>query len=138
MANPTPLDDLNKLTLDQLVDEELRFSALSKELETQRKGIRDTLLRKLAEIGFGPGQAYIRSDGVAARIQQRAGVDKIDRMQLILKGVPADTVDECTIPGQPSAPFVVVALPKQKAEDLLLGTTGADAGTGGRDGASKH
>lgn len=125
----TPAPDLNKLTLDQLIDEEIRYSALCAEAETQRKAIKDALLRKLGEIGFQPGQAYIRErDGVAANIQTKNGTDRIDRMALIMKDVPEEIVDACTIKGKPSAPFVVVRLPKQKAEDLLLGGS-ANAGT---------
>lgn len=126
-ANAEKTLDLSKMTLDQCIDEELRYSAISDKAEAERKQYKGEILKRLTAEGFQVGQAYVRGDGVSVNIQTKAGSDKIDRAKLILAGVDEDIVNNATIKGQPGAPFIVARLPKTKKEDFILGNgTGTD------------
>lgn len=124
--NQTSSPDLSKLTLDQLIDEELRYSALTDQAEKQRKAIKGEILRQLTATGFQVGQSFVRGDGVSVNVQVKAGQEKIDRQVLILKGVDEDIVKAATTRSKDSAPFVVVRLPRQRKEDFVIGTVPAD------------
>ena len=106
---------LRAMPLDQLLSAGLETNQLLKTLDERKKLINTILLDKLGEIGFTPGMSYVReADGVSARIQVKAGVDRIDGTKLIAKGVAMDVIEFATVKGQPSAPFLVIAEPKKK------------------------
>lgn len=107
---------LAALALDDLLDHGTKANAEFKRAEDRKKRVNKVLLAKLNEIGFQSGMSYVRADGVAAGIQTKAGVDKIDSAKLIAKGVAMDIIEFATVPGKPSEPFIVIRVPKKKGE----------------------
>lgn len=108
----TSLDQFALLSEEDLTGVFEQHALEASVMEERKRQIAKVLMDKLTALGFGPGQSFLREDGIGAAIRTKL-TRTLDKGRLAAAGVDPDVINNATVETE-SAPFLVVVRPRAK------------------------